>query len=49
MSYTASNTRYATMTYHRSGNSGLKLPALSLGLWHNYGPTATNMNSRPRC
>ncbi len=26
MSYTASNTRYATMTYHRSGNSGLKLP-----------------------
>ncbi len=25
MSYTASNTRYATMTYHRSGNSGLKI------------------------
>ncbi|WP_242683418.1 aldo/keto reductase, partial [Rathayibacter sp. SD072] len=31
--------RYDRMTYHRSGRSGLKLPALSLGLWHNFGST----------
>ncbi|MCX2574951.1 L-glyceraldehyde 3-phosphate reductase [Pedobacter sandarakinus] len=29
--------RYKTMTYNRCGNSGLKLPAVSLGLWHNFG------------
>jgi len=29
--------RYDQMTYRRSGNSGLKLPAVSLGLWHNFG------------
>ena len=32
--------RYDTMQYHRSGDSGLKLPAISLGLWHNFGDTA---------
>jgi len=37
MTYTASPTRYETMTYNRCGNSGLKLPAISLGLWHNFG------------
>lgn len=37
MSYTPSTERYATMEYRRCGRSGLKLPALSLGLWHNFG------------
>ena len=49
MSYTASNTRYATMTYHRSGNSGLKLPALSMGLWHNFGSTGNYENMKAMC
>ena len=49
MSYTASNTRYATMTYHRSGNSGLKLPALSLGLWHNFGSNGNYENMKAMC
>lgn len=35
--YTASETRYETIPYHRCGNSGLMLPPLSLGLWHNFG------------
>lgn len=37
MAYTASETRYEGMTYRRCGESGLKLPLLSLGLWHNFG------------
>ena len=37
--YTASQTRYDTMPYFRCGNSGLKLPGLSLGFWHNFGDT----------
>lgn len=37
MSYQASPGRYAYMEYRRSGNSGIKLPAVSLGLWHNFG------------
>lgn len=37
MAYQASPGRYAQMEYRRCGNSGLKLPALSLGLWHNFG------------
>ncbi|MGN9762560.1 L-glyceraldehyde 3-phosphate reductase [Streptomyces sp. SD31] len=36
--YTAHTDRYANMPYRRTGRSGLKLPALSLGLWHNFGP-----------
>ncbi|MFD7962142.1 L-glyceraldehyde 3-phosphate reductase [Streptomyces zaomyceticus] len=36
--YTAPSDRYDDMPYRRSGRSGLKLPALSLGLWHNFGP-----------
>jgi len=36
-SYLASPERYATFPYRRSGRSGLKLPAVSLGLWHNFG------------
>ncbi len=37
--YPADPDRYERMTYHRSGRSGLLLPALSLGLWHNFGET----------
>jgi L-glyceraldehyde 3-phosphate reductase len=37
MIYTPSPARYASMQYRRCGNSGLLLPALSLGLWHNFG------------
>jgi len=37
MSWTPSKTRYDTMQYNRCGASGLKLPAISLGLWHNFG------------
>ena len=37
MSYTPNPNRYNTMEYRRCGKSGLKLPALSLGLWHNFG------------
>ncbi|MYU23670.1 L-glyceraldehyde 3-phosphate reductase [Streptomyces sp. SID8352] len=36
--YTAHPDRYADLPYRRTGRSGLKLPALSLGLWHNFGP-----------
>ena len=37
MEYQASPGRYSQMEYRRCGNSGLQLPALSLGLWHNFG------------
>lgn len=37
MIYAASATRYDSMHYRRTGRSGLKLPALSLGMWHNFG------------
>ncbi len=37
MSYQASENRYQQMNYRRCGNSGLDLPAISLGLWHNFG------------
>jgi L-glyceraldehyde 3-phosphate reductase len=37
MRYTPINERYSNMKYRRCGNSGLKLPAISLGLWQNYG------------
>ncbi|MEJ4045080.1 L-glyceraldehyde 3-phosphate reductase [Erwinia sp. SLM-02] len=37
MFYQADEQRYQNMTYHRCGRSGLKLPAISLGLWHNFG------------
>ncbi|MFD7921634.1 L-glyceraldehyde 3-phosphate reductase [Streptomyces sp. NPDC059740] len=35
--YLAAESRYDSMTYRRTGRSGLKLPAISLGLWHNFG------------
>ena len=37
MRYIASEKRYEKMIYNRCGNSGLKLPAITLGLWHNFG------------
>jgi L-glyceraldehyde 3-phosphate reductase len=37
MDYLPAENRYASMPYRRSGRSGLKLPAISLGLWHNFG------------
>jgi L-glyceraldehyde 3-phosphate reductase len=37
MTYTAAEDRYERMEYRRSGRSGLQLPAISLGLWHNFG------------
>ncbi|MGV8985773.1 MAG: L-glyceraldehyde 3-phosphate reductase [Cypionkella sp.] len=37
MTYTPADTRYDRMIYNRLGRSGLKLPAISLGLWHNFG------------
>ena len=39
--YNASEKRYENMAYNRCGNSGLKLPAVSLGLWHNFGDTGS--------
>ena len=36
-SYVANESRYDTMTYNRTGKSGVLLPAISLGLWHNFG------------
>ncbi|MCL2775124.1 MAG: aldo/keto reductase, partial [Oscillospiraceae bacterium] len=40
------NGRYETMKYNRCGKSGLKLPAISLGLWHNFGGVDTYENSK---
>jgi hypothetical protein len=37
MPYIASDSRYNSMTYNRTGNSGLKLPQISLGWWYNFG------------
>lgn len=37
MTYSAADNRYESMPYRRVGRSGLKLPAISLGLWHNFG------------
>jgi L-glyceraldehyde 3-phosphate reductase len=46
MTYDASPKRYESMRYNRCGKSGLKLPAISLGLWHNFGSVDTLTNSR---
>jgi L-glyceraldehyde 3-phosphate reductase len=46
MSYTAAPDRYDTMTYRRCGRSGLLLPAISLGLWHNFGGVDDYDNAR---
>ncbi len=44
--YTAKNERYEKMIYNRSGNTGLKLPAMSLGLWHNFGDGSSFANMK---
>lgn len=46
MVYQPDAQRYQRMSYHRCGNSGLKLPAISLGLWHNFGDSTRVDNSR---
>ncbi|ELQ6063522.1 L-glyceraldehyde 3-phosphate reductase [Cronobacter sakazakii] len=46
MVYQADPARYATMEYRRCGRSGLKLPAISLGLWHNFGDATLVETSR---
>ena len=47
--YTASSTRYQDMTYNRCGKSGLLLPGISLGLWHNFGDTSNFQNMKQLC
>ncbi len=46
MNYVASPKRYAEMKYHRCGKSGILLPEISLGLWHNFGDVDRFDNSR---
>ncbi|HNA89117.1 MAG TPA: L-glyceraldehyde 3-phosphate reductase [Anaerolineales bacterium] len=46
MNYLPSTSRYQSMQYRRSGRSGAKLPAVSLGLWHNFGGVDVYENSR---
>lgn len=47
--YQASPSCYSALPYRRCGNSGLQLPAVSLGLWHNFGDTAQYANMRQMC
>jgi len=47
--YQPAPSRYDEMTYNRCGRSGLLLPALSLGLWHNFGEDAREDNARDIC
>ncbi len=47
--YFPSENRYDAMPYHRLGHSGLKLPAVSLGLWHNFGSSSRFDNMRRMC
>ena len=47
--YTANEKRYENAIYNRCGSSGLKLPAVSLGLWHNFGDTARYDNMKEMC
>ncbi|MDD3172762.1 MAG: L-glyceraldehyde 3-phosphate reductase [Herbinix sp.] len=47
--YQADSKRYESMQYNRCGKSGLKLPAVSLGLWHNFGSNASFDNMQDMC
>lgn len=47
--YIADSKRYENMIYKRCGKSGLKLPLVSLGLWHNFGDTAIYDNMKKMC
>ena len=49
MSYLPNEKRYEKMTYNRSGASGLKLPAVSLGLWHNFSSSDNFSNMKSLC
>ena len=49
MSYSPNPDRYNAMTYRKCGNSGLKLPAISLGLWHNFGEDFPLQTKREIC
>ncbi|MFC3723656.1 L-glyceraldehyde 3-phosphate reductase [Neoaquamicrobium sediminum] len=49
MTWQPADTRYDTMTYNRCGRSGLKLPAISLGLWHNFGGDTPHETKRAIC
>ena len=49
MSYTPDPQRYDRMVYRRCGRSGLKLPAVSLGLWHNFGHDTPHQRKRAIC
>ncbi len=49
MNHNANENRYSSMKYNYSGKSGLKLPAVSLGLWHNFGTNDDFENMRRMC
>ena len=49
MSYSPNPNRYKNMLYRKCGNSGLKLPVISLGLWHNFGEDFTHNSKREIC
>lgn len=49
MNYAPAEDRYNKMTYRKCGNSGLKLPAISLGLWHNFGGDCDHESKRVIC
>ncbi len=49
MKYTAAAARYDNMEYNKCGESGLKLPAVSLGLWHNFGDKSDYKNMCKMC
>ena len=47
--YKADKKRYENMQYNRCGRSGLKLPIVSLGLWHNFGDISSYDNMKKMC
>jgi L-glyceraldehyde 3-phosphate reductase len=49
MTYVPAQDRYSKMIYRRCGNSGLQLPAISLGLWHNFGHDTPHQTKRAIC
>ena len=49
MNYKANDERYDSLIYNNCGESGLKLPAVSLGLWHNFGDSADYKNMCDMC
>ena len=49
MSYVASDQRYDSMKYNPCGESGLRLPRVSLGLWHNFGASDNFENMKAMC